>query len=407
MNHDPLPWETSAWGNPATMTESPPTWDGGGWSPYAPPKPPVETSRPSALAATLVAALIGGVIGTGATLVATRDGTTSLRDSDASLGTGVVSPKEVREGAIAEIARTVLPAVVSIDIAGLRGNGTGSGVIIRKDGYIVTNNHVIAGAAELQVTLADGTKVPADIVGRDPDTDLAVVKVRGRAELPAATLGRSNNLVVGQTVVAIGSPLGLTGTVTSGIVSALNRRVDVPGGGGGSIVLANAIQTDAAINPGNSGGALVDLAGTVIGINSAIASLGAGLGGQGGSIGVGFAIPIDEARSVAEQIIRTGRATHPYIGVTGSDITPETSQQFGLSTTDGALILTVGPRTPAEQAGLRPGDVIVRLGDAKIQTFGDLISAIRRHSVGDEVTVRYVRDDKERSAKVTLGERPR
>ncbi len=400
---DDLPWGGSSW----DPHPPPPPPGSPGWTPYAPPPQPGHGLRPNTMVAVLLAALVGGVVGTGATLLATDEVSNGLRDDNASLGTGVVSPPEAREGAVAEVARKVLASVVSIDVAAPGGSGTGSGVIIRSDGYIVTNNHVVENAATVRVTLADGAHADADIVGTDPDTDLAVVKTRGRNNLPPATLGRSNNLIVGQPVVAIGSPLGLQGTVTSGIISALNRRVDVPGGGtGSSVLLANAIQTDAAINPGNSGGALVDMAGAVIGINSAIASLGGGLGGQGGSIGVGFAIPVDEARSVAEQIIRTGRATHPYVGVSGSDITPEVAEQFGLSVSEGALIQQVGAGTPAERAGLRAGDVIVQIADRKIQTFGDLVAAIRQHDIGDAVTIRYVRDGSERSARVVLAEKP-
>ncbi|MBC7373850.1 MAG: trypsin-like peptidase domain-containing protein, partial [Frankiales bacterium] len=233
-----------------------------------------------------------------------------------------------------------MKSTVSISVSGSNSRGTGSGVVIRSDGYILTNNHVVAAGAgpDGQITVTfDGAQqeLPAQIVGRDPVTDLAVIQIKAGKQLPAASLGQSGALVVGDPVIAIGSPLGLSGTVTTGIVSALNRTVNVPAeGGGSSNPLFNAIQTDAAINPGNSGGALVNARGEVIGINSAIATLGGGSGFGGeqssGSIGVGFAIPIDEAKSVAEEIIRTGRATHPSIGVSATTVPASADRQGAL-----------------------------------------------------------------------------
>ncbi|HVF05480.1 MAG TPA: trypsin-like peptidase domain-containing protein [Frankiaceae bacterium] len=377
------------------------------WSPYD-GRPRKERGPGLVIAAAVaVAALVGAAAGVGgAWLAFEQRERVSVRDPGASLGTGTTTPRDQTPGSVADIARRVVPAVVSIDVATGGGEGTGSGVIIRNDGYIVTNNHVVASADDLEVTLADGTTTEATIVGRDPDTDLAVIKARATG-LPVAELGRSNNLQVGDPVVAIGSPLGLAGTVTSGIISALNRSLDLPaapGSGGG--VLVNAIQTDAAINPGNSGGALVDRAGRVIGINSAIASLGGALGGSAGSIGLGFAIPIDEARAVAEQIIRTGRATHPFLGISGNDITPQTAQQFGLTTREGALVVEVTPGGPADRAGLRPRDIIVRLADDDVTSMGDLIGAIRSHRIGEAVEVTYIRNGKQATLRVTLAEKP-
>ena len=375
------------------------------WSPYE-GKPRRERGIGFAIAvASTVAALVGGAVGAGtAWYVADRQEARSVRDPGASLGTGTATPRDTTPGSVASIAREVVPAVVSIRVSGGAGGGTGSGVIIRADGYVVTNNHVVEDANDIEVTLADGTTAEATVVGTDRDTDLAVVKIRASG-LPVAKLGRSNNLQVGDPVVAIGSPLGLSGTVTTGIISALNRSLDVPGQGGG-VLLVNAIQTDAAINPGNSGGALVDRAGRVIGINSAIASLNGLFGGSAGSIGLGFAIPIDEARAVAEEIIRTGRATHPFLGISGNDITPQTAQQFGLGTAEGALIAQVTAGGPAARAGLRARDIIVRLGDTKITGMGDLIGAIRTHRVGDRVEVAYVRDGEQRTVTVTLAQKP-
>jgi putative serine protease PepD len=378
------------------------------WSPYEGTPRRAPGTGTVVAAAALVAALVGGAVGAGASYVALRrhDATTN-RDPAASLGTGTSTPRDTTPGSVASIARNVVPTVVSIDVTTPNGSGTGSGVIVRADGYVVTNNHVVGDATTISVTLADGTVADATLVGTDPDTDLAVVKARV-TNLPVATLGRSNDLQVGDPVVAIGSPLGLKGTVTSGIISALNRSLDVPPETptARGVVLVNAIQTDAAINPGNSGGALVDRAGRVIGINSAIASLGSSLGGQSGSIGVGFAIPIDEARAVSEEIIRTGRATHPFLGISGSDLTAQTAQRFNLTTKQGALVTAVTPGGPAERAGLRERDIIVALGDTTVASMGDLIGAIRGHRIGEAVSVTYIRDGARHTVRATLQQKP-
>jgi putative serine protease PepD len=302
---------------------------------------------------------------------------------------------------VAGIAARVLQSVVNISVKSTTtgGSGTGSGVVIRSDGYVLTNNHVVdAPGARVTVSFngAEGIEVPATIVGRDPDTDLAVIKVITDKKLVPAALGQSRSLVVGDPVIAIGSPLGLAGTVTTGIISALNRTVNVPGENGGRTPLFNAIQTDAAINPGNSGGALVDAKGQVIGINSAIATLGGGIGTdpQGGNIGVGFAIPIDEARSVAEELIRTGTATHPAIGVKA--LTSSTKGQTG------ALVQEVLAGAPAASAGIRPGDLITAVDKTSVHSVDELIIAIREHKVGQTVTLTYYRNGQKQTARVTL-----
>ncbi|HEX8002258.1 MAG TPA: trypsin-like peptidase domain-containing protein [Mycobacteriales bacterium] len=353
------------------------------------------------VAAALAALLVGGVAGAGGAAFVLRSEDRAAPGPAVSLAPGVETPRDTAPGTVAAIARQVVPAVVSIRV----GAGGGSGVIISADGYIVTNDHVVADADDIDVTLADGTTAAATLVGTDEDTDLAVVKIKATG-LPAARLGRSNNLQVGDPVVVIGSPLGLAGSVTAGIISALHRSLDVPGQDGGSTLLVDAIQTDAAINPGNSGGALVDRAGRVIGISSAIAAVSGLLGGSGGSISIGFAIPIDEARAVAEQIIRTGRATHAYLGVSGNDLTPETAERFGISVQQGALVMDVPDGGPADRAGLRARDVIVRLGTHKVGSMGDLIAAIRAHRVGDTVEVAYVRDGREATVRATLAQKP-
>ncbi|HVF20212.1 MAG TPA: trypsin-like peptidase domain-containing protein [Mycobacteriales bacterium] len=364
------------------------------WTSYLGSPDPAPPERPGwlkgAVAIAALAAVVGGVAGAGATVLAMRARDNGgLLDTDADLGTGTVTPRDTGQNPIAVVADKVMPSVVSIQVNGLQGSGSGSGVIIRSDGYILTNNHVVEGANELEVLLANGRQVAAAVVGLDPLTDLAVVKVSA-GSLPAATLGDSRSLKVGDTVVAIGSPLGLSGTVTSGIVSALSRQV----GGGNSVF--NAIQTDAAINPGNSGGALVDLGGTVIGINSAIATTG------GGSIGLGFAIPINEARDVAEQIIRSGRASHPYLGVANF----AAIRELGQGEADGVLVRSIPAGTPAAAAGLQAGDIIVKIGEKAIATADDLVLAIRAHRIGDTVTVEYIRSGQRRTTKAVLGERP-
>jgi putative serine protease PepD len=351
------------------------------------------------LATALVAGSVGGVVG-----ARTGDGQGGRLDPSASLGSGSSSSASLSRDpeSIAGIAAQVMRSTVSIAVRGREGNGTGSGVVIRSDGYILTNNHVVESAAsggEITVTLDAGEQeIPAEIVGRDPVTDLAVLQVQSGGQLPAATLGQSRSLVVGDLVIAIGSPLGLSGTVTTGIVSALNRTVDVPGEGGARNPLFNAIQTDAAINPGNSGGALVNARGEVVGINSAIATLGGGgpFGGeQGGSIGVGFAIPIDEAKSVAEEIIRTGKATHPSIGVSATTV-------VGSSDRQGALVRELTPGGAARGAGLEANDLIVEVDGEPVTSVDELILEVRSHKVGDRVEVTYLRDGERRTTEVVL-----
>ena len=350
------------------------------------------------LATALVAGSAGGVLG-----ARSQDGG-ELLDPGASLGSSS-TPASVDRApeSVAGIAAKVLQSTVSIAVAGRGGRGTGSGVVIRSDGYILTNNHVVESAAdggEITVTFDDAEQeLPAQIVGLDPVTDLAVIQVKTGEPLPAATLGQSRALVVGDPVIAIGSPLGLSGTVTTGIVSALNRTVNTPSKDGTSNPLFNAIQTDAAINPGNSGGALVNARGEVIGINSAIATLGGGgpFGGEqgGGSIGVGFAIPIDEARSVAEEIIRSGKATHPSIGISATTVSSDADRK-------GALVRGLTPGGSAAGAGLQVNDLIVRLDDTEVTSVDELILATRANKVGDKVTINYVRDGQNRKVELVL-----
>jgi putative serine protease PepD len=290
---------------------------------------------------------------------------------------------------LAKVAALVQPSVVSITVEAASGSGEGSGVVLDADGTILTNNHVVEGAAQqgrITVKLADGTTAPATLVGRDPATDLAVIKATGESDLTPITLGSSADVHVGDTVLAIGSPLGLEGTVSAGIISALHRPVNV-----GSTTLSDAIQTDAPINPGNSGGALVDSSGRLVGINSAIATVGGG-SGQAGNIGVGFAIPVDAAKQVADQLVRGVQPTHAVLGVRITD-----------APSGGALVESVTPSGPAADAGLRAGDVVTRVGDRAVDDATALSAAVRSQRPGARVQVSYERDGRSATVAVTLG----
>ncbi|MEO8107598.1 MAG: trypsin-like peptidase domain-containing protein [Actinomycetes bacterium] len=299
---------------------------------------------------------------------------------------------------VTKIADAVVPTVVSLEVRGEGRGATGSGVVVRSDGYIVTNSHVISGAAErgsVVATFSDGVQVPARIVGRSPTYDLAVVRV-DRKGLSAAPLGDSDRLRVGDAVVAVGSPLGLSGTVTTGIVSALDRPVTTSDAGQASYI--SAIQTDAAINPGNSGGPLVDIRGRVVGITSAIATLGSGR--SAGSIGLGFAIPVNQARTVVEQLIATGEAEYPVVGVL-LDLTyagPGAQVQRA-----GAPGDAVTPGGAADVAGVEPGDLVVAVDGEQVETYEEFVVLIRSLRPGDDVNLLVERDDRRLSLTVTLG----
>ena len=348
------------------------------------------------LLAGLLTGISGGVVGY---LAASRI-TPALLDPDATLSS-VSPPIERPPGSIADIARRVLPVVVSVEVSSAAGSGTGSGVVIDGAGYVLTNNHVVSeiatsGSGTVRVRFNDQSAADARIAGRDPKTDLAVLKV-DKPGLTVAALGDSSKIAVGDPVIAVGSPLGLASTVTSGIVSALDRPVRLGGEGGNSgsdtNAVINAIQTDASINPGNSGGALVDAAGAVIGINSAIATLSSGTG-QSGSIGLGFAIPINEARAIAQQLIRTGKVQHATLGVTARSVTD--------GARDGALVESVAAGSAAAAAGIKAGDVITRVGDKLVGGSDDLVVQVRTRRVGEKVQLTYVRGGRTAKATATL-----
>jgi putative serine protease PepD len=309
-------------------------------------------------------------------------------------------------GQVEKVAASVLPSVVQIMVSGGDAAGSGTGIIISNDGEILTNNHVVEVAdgddGKIVVVFSDGTNTPAKIVGQDPVTDIAVIKAQDVKGLAPAALGSTRNLQVGQTVVAVGSPFGLSSSVTSGIISALNRPVTEPTDDEdekSSGTTFPGIQTDAAINPGNSGGPLVDLKGRVIGINSVIQSSGGGLfGGEAGSIGLGFAIPIDLAKSVASQLLDGKKVEHAQIGVTVSAAVADNKL-----TTIGALIRDVKKGSAGAKAGLKSGDIITAVNNIPVARSEGLIAAIRAYEPGEKVTLTYLRDDKKRTTEVTLG----
>jgi len=350
-----------------------------------------------ALVLVMTAALFGGIAG--AFLVSRGGGGT------ASLPPAPVGSTVRPSGSIADIAARSLPSVVTIKVAGPAASGTGSGFVMRADGYILTNNHVVEAASttgKITVVFSDGKSADAKVIGRDESYDLAVIRV-GRRNLPVLVLGSSSAVVVGDPVIAVGAPLGLDSTVTSGIVSALNRPVTAGGTGDSTASFINAIQTDAAINPGNSGGPLLDMTGRVIGVNSAIARVASSqtsADGQSGSIGVGFAIPSDQVRKTAVQLIANGKATHPVIGIMIDTSYQGEGVKIAATSANGAAPVTKGG--PADKAGLRPGDVIIKFDGRPVTGPDEFVVAIRAKSVGDRVELTVRRAGTELSAKMTL-----
>jgi putative serine protease PepD len=376
---------------------------GGQAYPPPTPAPPERTSRPArtALIAAVTAAVVGGGIGAGTVAAFDNGNTRTVASLPQTNQTAPIAAKI--DGSISAAAAHIQPSVVTIDVSGSQEQGNGSGVIIRDSGYILTNDHVVsvaAGGGTMTVITHDGQQAKATIVGRDTSDDLAVIKVSGLKNLTAATFAKSSALVVGQTVVAVGAPLGLSDTVTSGIVSSTARPVR---SGDSDQAVFDAVQTDAAINPGNSGGPLVDLNGNVVGINAAIATANSGglqIPGQSqesGSIGIGFAIPSDEASRIAGQLIDTGKATHAILGVKVS------GQQSSASSTTGATLTEVDANSPAQKVGLKSGDVVTAVDTQRIDDADALIAAVRSHAPGDTVTVTYLRGGASKTARITLG----
>ena len=351
--------------------------------------------------AALGAALaVGGGLGAGIASAANSSTSTPAANTTTSgSSSGQVSVCDVTS-----VANQVIPSVVTISARGAEGGGTGSGEVIKSDGYILTNNHVIAIAANggsVEVQFADGQTVPATIVGRDPQTDLAVLKVDTSAKLKVIAIGSSSSVVVGQATVVIGAPLGLSGTVTSGIVSALDRSIQVPGEDNSAALLVGAIQTDAAINPGNSGGSMVNCSGQLIGVPTAGAAVP---NSPGGSIGLGFAIPVNLAMTIADEIISTGSVTHAYFGLGAVPIPPSAAAQAGVP--EGLYVQTVTPGGPAAKAGLRTGDVITKINGQPATSTVQLQELTLTMKPGATVQLEYSRSGQSATATVTLGAEP-
>jgi putative serine protease PepD len=357
---------------------------------------PVSQRRgPGVFAVIVIAAITSLVVGTFAGLAGYLMG----QGVDSSASTVVRLPQVSDTGteatnpgaSIASIAAAELPSVVSIAATGANAAGSGSGFVIRSDGYVLTNNHVVAIATggKIEVVFNDGTRLKGEVVGTNPEYDIAVVKVAKKG-LPAMLIGNSDDVVVGDIAIAIGAPLGLDGTVTAGIISALDRPVTA--GDRNDTSFINAIQTDAAINPGNSGGPLLNGAGRVIGINSAIASMATG-NSEAGNIGLGFAIPINTAKRIAEELIATGTSKTPIIGVN-----LDTSYEG-----PGAKVLEITPNGPSEDAGLQKGDIITSLGGRLIDDATELVVAIRTYAPGDAIKVEINRGGGAVSTTITLG----
>ena len=403
-------------GAPPAGNYGPPIWASSAPMPSQIVTPAATSSRQSPghrtrtlIATALLAGLIGGGVGTGAALATRPDPTASVTSTAATLPASA----PIGTADVQSVAAKVLPSVVSIEVSSSQGSGSGSGIILDSDGHILTNNHVVAPAASggtLEVTLNDGRSAAATIVGRDPVSDLAVIKI-SLNNLEPISWGNSSSLKVGQEVVAIGSPLGLSGTVTSGIVSALNRPVVTEIADeqqqqqqqqdpfaqqqqqSSQTTAVDAIQTDAAINPGNSGGALVDMAGRLVGINSAIATLGGSQGSQSGSIGLGFSIPAKVAAPIVDQLIKTGKATHAKLGASVGDSTSP----------DGAKVSAVDNGSAAAKAGLTEGDVVTAVDGRVIPDADSLVAAVRSYRPGDKVTLTVVSGGKTDTLSLTLG----
>lgn len=384
----------------------------------APTSPPARRSAPRRRWSDLaIASILSAVLASGGTYAAVRAadsqaGTDAPASQDVATGSTDVEARTVSftgEQDWASIAETVTPSVVSIDVAGQAGQGSGSGVVWDTEGHIVTNAHVVAGAERLRVSLADGRSYQGSVIGSDPSSDLAVVKLSTVPEgLTPITVGDDGALAVGDPVMAVGNPLGLSGTVTTGIVSALDRPVTTqesghdPSQGRPQEIVTNAIQTSAAINPGNSGGALVDATGALVGINSSIASIPSFGQSQAGSIGIGFAIPAVKVGLIADQLIETGTAQHAFLGVTLDDGQAEVDG----AVLTGARVHQVEPGSPAEAAGLRSGDIIVAIDGETVPSSTALVGQVRERASGQEAVLDYVRDGERDQVTTTLAVRP-
>ncbi len=389
---------------PQDPTPNPYATNAYGTNPYQQAPPAPKRRRRGGLVAGVLATtlLVGGGAGFGgAALWDQTQGEDTSSSATATATTPVLDQGDstATEGSVESVANAVLPSVVTIQVAGQQGQGSGSGIILSSDGTILTNNHVVevaAGGGTVRVYFDDGTSAPAEVLGTDPLTDTAVIKADGVSGLTAATIGKSANIDVGQDVVAFGAPFGLDSTVTSGIVSALDRPVNVGTDSQGNSTTYPAIQTDAAINPGNSGGPLVDRTGAVVGINSSIRTASQSSTAQGGSIGLGFAIPIDEVMPIVDQMIAGDTPTHARLGIQVSDAGTAAEGSTG------AKVGLVSDGSTAAEAGLEQGDVITRVDDHAITDADSLVATVRSYRPGDEVEVTWTSGGQEQTATLTL-----
>jgi S1-C subfamily serine protease len=370
-------------------------------------KSPPEKYRRVVVVATLLLLLAVPLASCGASSSSSQDQSTADRSTDEQ--TASSAPSENAAGdPVTQVAEQLGPSVVQVNVNATqptpfgpqRVEGLGSGVIYRTDGYIVTNSHVVQDAKQANVTLADGSTEQGDVVGSDQFTDVAVIRV-DRTNLPPAKFGESGNLIVGQLAVAIGNASGLQSTVSSGVISGLNREVPARfTGGRQDISLVDLIQTDAPISPGSSGGALAVRSGDLIGITVAYLPPA-----QTGAQRIGFAIPADTVTSVANQLIQTGRASTPYLGASLTDLSPDIAQQFGLRQQSGALVVEVESNGPADKAGLKPQDVVSAAGSKTVKSSGELVGALRSYKPGDTIQLTVLRGGTEQTIDVVVGER--
>ncbi|MCX5312049.1 S1C family serine protease [Streptomyces sp. NBC_00154] len=413
--HAPSAQPAGAWPPPPPAVPAYAQGAGGGGGPVwgtagqLPPEAPRKRRGSGLVAAVAVAALVAGGVG-GALGYWAADRNDSGNSSGSTTVTASTNPQALKRdpGTVAGVAAKALPSVVTIDAQNGDGEGgTGTGFVYDKEGHILTNNHVVASAAnsgQLTATFSNGKKYDAEVVGRAEGYDVAVLKLKNAPSgLSPLALGNSDQVAVGDSTIAIGAPFGLSNTVTTGIISAKNRPVASGDGSGGSNSYMSALQTDASINPGNSGGPLLDARGAVIGINSAIQSTGSSGQAQAGSIGLGFAIPINQAENVAQQLIKTGQPVYPVIGATVT--MDEKTGGAVISDQGSGGTPPVSPDGPAAKAGLKAGDVITKFNETVIDSGPTLIGEIWTHKPGDKVTLTYKRDGKVSTAEVTLGER--
>ncbi|RBY84171.1 S1C family serine protease [Blastococcus sp. TF02A-26] len=405
------PQDTTGHGmqHPGTPGPVPPAWAPPAPPPVWQPAPALATAVPApdrragklriGIAGLVAGALIGGGAGAGVVALTGDDGGAGGTTPVAAQAVTITDPENAT--AVTAAAAKASPSVVTVYVSSGSAGGSGSGVVLTDDGYVLTNDHVVSldgstTTAEVQVRTSDGTLYDATVVGTDPTSDLAVLRLDGASDLTAATFADSDDVQVGDLAVAIGAPLGLSDTVTDGIVSATDRAV-ATGSTQDDATVIDALQTDAAINPGNSGGALVDAAGEVIGINTAIATVASGAPGssQSGSIGVGFAIPSNTAQRIAEEIIADGTADTAYLGVSARTAGDE---EVGT----GAQVVQVQPGSPAAEAGLTAGDVVTAVGDRPVTTSTELTAAVRSYAPGQEVALTVERDGRTSTVDVTL-----